>query len=622
MRLITDSSSDISRRSLRAAADSRTAPFSVLMTTYAGERAEFLEAALLSIIDQTLAAAQIVLVVDGPIDAAQHAVLDRGAEQATAAGSQFIQVDRAQCGGLAIALNHGLRHCSEPWIARMDSDDHAPPHRLAMQWEFLAAHPDIDVLAGYQMEFSAHPAQVDRVKTIPERHDDIARVLRWRNTISHPSVVMRSDAVRRVGGYHEIGLLEDYDLMLRMLAAGARFHGLQRPRFMCGSTTPSERGVAAPGTPSRSCGSGCRSSVGPHLARQPGRVGAVLRGVPDRPPSVKRAAYRLVRRWYAGDRRAARPGAGTMTGSVAPDDAFAIVTPARNEAKYLQQTIDSMVAQSLRPREWIIVDDGSTDATAAIAERAAAVHPWIRLLKAPDRGERVVGAGVIEAFNLGLRALQCGPTAFLCKLDADLVLPPDYFTHLVAHFHADPALGIASGRIVERVGGQLELLRYEPEMVFGACKFYRRECSTPSAIEVAMAATGSTSIRPCAGAGARPRSTTRRSTFCTCAAWGHRTRRSCTARAAAATACIQSVPPVWVLASAAYRMADRPYILAGVAVLVGYCAARLRDAPRIGDPEFAPFLRRWQMRKLRHKLGRLLPWRAARWTGSSRSAQA
>ncbi len=193
MRLITDSSSDISRRSLRAAADSRTAPFSVLMTTYAGERAEFLEAALLSIIDQTLVAAQIVLVVDGPIDAAQHAVLDRGAEQATAAGSQFIQVDRAQCGGLAIALNHGLRHCSEPWIARMDSDDHAPPHRLAMQWEFLAAHPDIDVLAGYQMEFSAHPAQVDRVKTIPERHDDIARVLRWRNPIS----IRRGHALRR-----------------------------------------------------------------------------------------------------------------------------------------------------------------------------------------------------------------------------------------------------------------------------------------------------------------------------------------------------------------------------------------------------------------------------------------
>ncbi len=313
-----------------------------------------------------------------------------------------------------------------------------------------------------------------------------------------------------------------------------------------------------------------------------------------------------------------------MTGSVAPDDPFAIVTPARNEAKYLQQTIDSMVAQSLRPRESIIVDDGSTDATAAIAERAAAVHPWIRLLKAPDRGERVVGAGVIEAFNLGLRALQCGPTAFLCKLDADLVLPPDYFTHLVAHFHADPALGIASGRIVERVGGQLELLRYEPEMVFGACKFYRRECfDAIGGIEVAIGWDGIDVYQAM-------RRGWRTATLDDPAldilhlrrmGTSHKTILHGASRRGHGLHYNRS-HPVWVLASAAYRMADRPYILAGVAVLVGYCTARLRDAPRIGDPEFAPFLRRWQMRKLRHKLGRLLPWRAARWTESSRSAQA
>jgi glycosyltransferase involved in cell wall biosynthesis len=220
-------SAEIPRRNLRDAAGSRLAPFSVLMTTYAGERAEFLEGALTSIVQQTLPAAQIVLVVDGPVDTAQQEVLDHGAEQASTLGTQFIQIDRSECGGLAVALNHGLRHCSEPWIARMDSDDHAPRHRLAMQWDFLVAHTDIDVLAGYQMEFSAQPEQVDRVKTLPELHDDIARVLRWRNTISHPSVVMRTDVVRRVGGYREIGLLEDYDLMLRLLAGGARFHGLQ-----------------------------------------------------------------------------------------------------------------------------------------------------------------------------------------------------------------------------------------------------------------------------------------------------------------------------------------------------------------------------------------------------------
>jgi glycosyltransferase involved in cell wall biosynthesis len=304
-----------------------------------------------------------------------------------------------------------------------------------------------------------------------------------------------------------------------------------------------------------------------------------------------------------------------MKSADCPDVSFAIITPARNEARYLQQTIDSLVAQSLRPREWIIVDDGSTDATAAIAEHAAAAHPWIRVVRAPDRGVRIVGAGVIEAFNLGLDSLQCGRTAFLCKLDADLVLPPDYFERLVAHFDADPSLGIASGRIAERVHDQLVLLRYEPEMVFGACKFYRRECfDAIGGIEVAIGWDGIDVYQAM-------RRGWRTATLDDPAldilhlrrmGTSHKTILHGASRRGRGLHYNRS-HPIWVLASAAYRMADRPYVVAGVCVIVGYCTALLRAAPRIADPEFAPFLRRWQMRKLQHKLRRIVRRRPGQW---------
>ena len=81
---------------------------------------------------------------------------------------------------------------------------------------------------------------------------------------------------------------------------------------------------------------------------------------------------------------------------------YVVVTPVRDEAARLQRTIDSVVAQTMRPAEWLIVDDGSGDATPAIATRAARMHPWIHLHCRRDRGERKLGGGVVEAFYLSL----------------------------------------------------------------------------------------------------------------------------------------------------------------------------------------------------------------------------
>ena len=113
---------------------------------------------------------------------------------------------------------------------------------------------------------------------------------------------------------------------------------------------------------------------------------------------------------------------------------YIVVTPVRDEAEFLQRTIDSMAAQTIRPDLWIIVDDGSTDATPDIILRAAQQHDWIRPHRRPDRGERKVGGGVIEAFYDGLSLVNLDDYEYLCKLDGDLEFGATYFERLFQKF--------------------------------------------------------------------------------------------------------------------------------------------------------------------------------------------
>src|SRR5262249_55312711 len=134
--------------------------------------------------------------------------------------------------GLGPALNAGLRHCSEPYVARMDSDDISHPRRFAVQWNTLLRHPEVDLLGCWQADFDEDPGKPYQIKAVPERHDDIVRVLRWRNAISHPSVVFKRDTVAQIGGYRPIRYLEDYDLFMRLVRAGARLHAVPEPLIL------------------------------------------------------------------------------------------------------------------------------------------------------------------------------------------------------------------------------------------------------------------------------------------------------------------------------------------------------------------------------------------------------
>ncbi|MFO1497471.1 MAG: glycosyltransferase family A protein [Verrucomicrobiota bacterium] len=157
---------------------------------------------------------------------------------------------------------------------------------------------------------------------------------------------------------------------------------------------------------------------------------------------------------------------------------YIVLTPARNEEKFLSVTIESVVTQTIRPHRWIIINDGSTDGTGQIADAAARAHDWIQVLHRPDRGFRQPGGGVVEALNAGYALTMEEPWHFLVKLDGDLSFASNYFERCLLRFSKEPTLGIGGGTICNQVGADLT-----PEApddpafhVRGATKVYRREC--------------------------------------------------------------------------------------------------------------------------------------------------
>lgn len=158
---------------------------------------------------------------------------------------------------------------------------------------------------------------------------------------------------------------------------------------------------------------------------------------------------------------------------------YVLVTPARNEEAFIEGTIVSLVAQTVRPLRWIIVSDGSTDGTDAIVQRYASQHAWIELIRMPDRRDRQFAAKA-RAFAAGYERLK--PLAFdlVGNLDADITLPPDYYEFLLARFAERPKLGVAGTPFVEDAT-QPDVHSYSHGAanlthVSGACQIFRRAC--------------------------------------------------------------------------------------------------------------------------------------------------
>lgn len=158
---------------------------------------------------------------------------------------------------------------------------------------------------------------------------------------------------------------------------------------------------------------------------------------------------------------------------------LALITPARNEADFIGATVESVMAQTVRPVKWVIVSDGSTDGTDDIVRRYAEAHPWIELLRMPERRDRQFAAKA-NCFNAGRARLEGVAFDIIGNLDADITFERDYFSFLLSKFQLLPKLGVAGTPFVEDAG-QIDRHTYahqfaQLEHVSGACQLFRRAC--------------------------------------------------------------------------------------------------------------------------------------------------
>jgi len=278
---------------------------------------------------------------------------------------------------------------------------------------------------------------------------------------------------------------------------------------------------------------------------------------------------------------------------------FVIITPARNEAAFIELTLKSMVAQTLKPLKWVIVSDGSTDGTDDIVKRYASEHSWVELVRAPERKERHF-AGKVHAFNAGRERVKDLDYDFIGSLDADMSFDADYFEFLLSKFQMNPKLGLA-GTPFKEENVSYDYRFVSIEHVSGACQLFRRECFEAIGGYVPVKGGG---IDLIAVMTARMKGWQTR-TFPERVSHHHRNMGSAkynplhTKFKDGEKDYVLGGHPLWEVFRWLYQMSKRPYVIGGCALFAGYLSSMLSRRPRSVSPELMRFRRGEQMARLK-----------------------
>jgi hypothetical protein len=281
-----------------------------------------------------------------------------------------------------------------------------------------------------------------------------------------------------------------------------------------------------------------------------------------------------------------------------PLPSYAVVTPVRDEAEHFGRTAASLVAQTHPPAQWVVVDDGSTDGTRAIAETFAAQHEWITVISSGQTHERARGAPIVRAFEAGRSRLRDRPDITV-KLDADLFLPAHYFEWVAAAFARGPRAGIVGGVAYIHDG-----VRWRPDgaathHVNGVAKAYATDCLDDiGGLRASMGWDGIDEY----SARARGwqvhvltelpilhyRLRGSKQPF-----WRSRWEEGRGNH-------FMGYTPSFLAVRALYRMAaERPPVVGGLVLAAGFLSARLTGAPQVDDPAAVAVLQDEQRTRLR-----------------------
>jgi biofilm PGA synthesis N-glycosyltransferase PgaC len=307
-----------------------------------------------------------------------------------------------------------------------------------------------------------------------------------------------------------------------------------------------------------------------------------------------------------------------------PSRKYCLISPCRDEAAYARVTLDSVTKQSIPPALWIIVDDGSRDETPRILAEYAAKFDYIKIIRREDRGFRKLGGGVIDAFYAGYDTIQPTDFDYICKLDLDLDIPSTYFECLMDRMEQNPRIGTCSGKPYFKKQdapllkapdvnpGLRTQFPLDPDDGFisekcgdensvGMIKFYRRECFQQIGGFVRYLMWDGIDCHRCRMLGwiavswddpelrfvhLRPMGTSHKNW------WTGRVRHG-------VGQYYMGTSPVYMLASALFRMTRPPVFIGGLAMLWGYVKSMLSRSERYDEPEFRKFLRSYQWSCLR-----------------------
>ena len=279
---------------------------------------------------------------------------------------------------------------------------------------------------------------------------------------------------------------------------------------------------------------------------------------------------------------------------------YVIISPIRDEVEFLPRVIRSMTEQSILPTEWVVVDDGSRDGTTELLREAERNYDWIHVVQKPDRGERSVGPGVVEAFYYGYERMRTTDYDFIAKMDGDIEFDANYVETLLEYFHKDPQLGSASGKVFLPVGRRLVEERTSDEMTVGAFNFYRRAAFEQIGGFVREVMWDGIAYHRARITGWRTRSisnpvlniihkrlmgSSHKGILHGRQRWGR-------------GQFFMGTHPIYIIVVAIYRMLERPFMLGGLAILSGYIKAAVNGVQRYGDKAFRKSLHAWQMERL------------------------
>ena len=279
---------------------------------------------------------------------------------------------------------------------------------------------------------------------------------------------------------------------------------------------------------------------------------------------------------------------------------YVLITPARNEEAFIERTIRSVISQTILPTKWVIVNDGSTDATSKIVRQYLADHPWMELVDLPVRRDRNFAAKV-HAFNSGLERVKTIDYDIVGNVDSDLSFEPDYCEFLLTKFEEDPTLGVG-GTIFREEGYSSATDSFEGQNhVAGGCQLFRRRCFEAIGGYIPNRAGGIDWIAVTSARmmGWRTRSFREKSFF-------HYRNLGTAERSLLASTFSYGEKdyylggdPLWEIFRAMYRTTKKPYLIGGIVLYSGYLSAFLRQMERPVSDDLMRFHRREQMHKLK-----------------------